>query len=361
MINNPINNPKVSILVPLYNQERYIDACLSSICNQTYKNLEIVIVNDGSTDRSPLMAKEWASRDSRIKVVDKQNEGLTYARRDGYREATGDYIAFVDSDDMLTPRAIEILVHHMLDKNVDLVLGGIVRKLGFLKKKIRNHGIFPIDQVVTQPELFDKYYIGFFGKSCFTVSMWGRLFKKSIIDRALQETELFSSEIRFMGEDEHFNVMIFPYLNSMYMTDEAVYYYRYGGAADNYNRFFPELLNFSTKRLGLLDKYNYSEGYQYLFAEYVAIFFQQAKQLIAYNKADKHGIMEYFKNEMETNALVPRLIEYYTQNGSKKPEVQLMINHDYEGMYDYAVGLITAGRKTLRYKVKRLLFKLMKA
>ena len=119
--------------------------------------------------------------------------------------------------------------------------------------------------------------------------------------------------LRFMGEDEHFNVMIFPYLNSMYMTDEAVYYYRYGGAADNYNRFFPELLNFSTKRLGLLDKYNYSEGYQYLFAEYVAIFFQQAKQLIAYNKADKQGIMEYFKNEMETNALVPRLIEYYTQ------------------------------------------------
>jgi len=121
MNNNPINNPKVSILVPLYNQERYIDACLSSIYNQTYKNLEIVIVNDGSTDRSPLMAKEWASRDSRIKVVDKQNEGLTYARRDGYREATGDYIAFVDSDDMLTTRAIEILVHHMLDKNVDLV------------------------------------------------------------------------------------------------------------------------------------------------------------------------------------------------------------------------------------------------
>lgn len=361
MNNNPINNPKVSILVPLYNQERYIDACLSSICNQTYKNLEIVIVNDGSTDRSPLMAKEWASRDSRIKVVDKQNEGLTYARRDGYREATGDYIAFVDSDDMLTTRAIEILIHHMLDKNVDLVLGGIVRKLGFLKKKIRNHGIFPINQVVSQPELFDKYYVGFFGKSCFTVSMWGRLFKKSIIDKALQETELFSSEIRFMGEDEHFNVMIFPYLNSMYMTDEAVYYYRYGGAADNYNRFFPELLNFSTKRLGLLDKYNYSEGYQYLFAEYVAIFFQQAKQLIAYNKADKQGIMEYFKNEMETNALVPRLIEYYTQNGSKKPEVQLMINHDYEGMYDYTVGLITAGRKTLRYKVKRLLFKLMKA
>ena len=355
------NIPTVSVLVPLYNQERYIDACLSSICNQTYKNLEIIIVNDGSTDRSPDMAKEWASRDNRIKVVDKQNEGLTYARRDGYRVATGDYIAFVDSDDMLTPRAIEILVHHMLDKNVDLVLGGIVRKLGFLKKRIRNHGIFPVNQVVRQPELFDKYYIGFFGKSCFTVSMWGRLFKKSIIDKALSETELFSSEIRFMGEDEHFNVMIFPYLNSMYMTDEAVYYYRYGGAADNYNRFFPELLNFSTKRLGLLDKYNYTGGYRYLFAEYVAIFFQQAKQLIGYNKADKQGVMDYFKNEMETNPLIPRLLEYYTQNSSTNPQVQLMLKYDYEGMYNFAYESVMRGRKTLRYRVKRLLFKLMNA
>lgn len=354
-------NPKVSILVPLYNQERYIDACMKSICTQSYQNLEIVVVNDGSTDRSPLMAKEWAARDPRVKVVDKQNEGLTFARRDGYKEATGDFVAFVDSDDMLMPGAIETLVGHMLDKDVDLVLGGIVRKLGFLKQRIRNHGIFPVGQVVTQPELFDKYYVGFFGKSCFTVSMWGRLFRKSVVDKALQETELFSSEIRFMGEDEHFNVMLFPHLRSMYMTDEPVYYYRYGGAADRYNRFFPELLNFSTKRLGLLDKYDYKQGYQYLFAEYVAIYFQHGKQLIGYNKADKAGVIDYFKHEMETNELVPRLLEYYTEHPTDKPEVRLMLNRDYEGMYHLACEMILRGRKTWRYKVKRLLFKLMNA
>lgn len=355
-----LNSPKVSVLVPLYNQERYIDACLKSICTQSYKNLEIIVVNDGSTDTSPLMAKKWAERDPRIKVVDKQNEGLTFARRDGYKVATGDFVAFVDSDDMLMPGAIETLVGHMVDKDVDLVLGAIVRKLGIFEQKLNNHGIFPVNQVVTQPELFDKYYVGFFGKTCFTVSMWGRLFKKSLIDKALQETELFSPEIRFMGEDEHFNVMLFPYLKSMYMTDEPVYYYRYGGAADRYNRFFPELLNFSTKRLGLLDKYNYQEGYQYLFAEYVAIFFQHGKQLIGYNKADKAGVIDYFKQEMKTNELVPRLLEYFTQNPSSKPEVKLMLDHDYEGMYEYANELVLKGRKSLRYKIKRLLFKLLK-
>ncbi len=356
-----LNSPKVSVLVPLYNQERYIDACLKSICTQSYKNLEIIVVNDGSTDSSPLMAKKWAEKDPRIKVVDKQNEGLTFARRDGYKVATGDFVAFVDSDDMLMPDAIRILVGHIIDKNVDLVLGGIVRKLGFLKNKIRHQGIFPVRQVVSQPELFDRYYVGFFGKNCFAVSMWGRLFRKSVIDKALQETELFSSQIRFMGEDEHFNVMIFPYLKSMYMTDEPVYYYRYGGTADGYNRFFPELLSFSTKRLGLLDKYNYQEGYQYLFAEYVAIFFQQGKQLIGYNKADKSGVKDYFRQEMDNNEIVPRLLEYYSKNPSPKPEVKLMLDHDYEGMYNRACELIWTGRKTFQYKLKRLLFWLLNA
>ncbi len=355
------NQPLVSILIPLYNQERYLGKCVKSICNQTYKNLEIIIVNDGSNDKSLSIARELALKDKRIKVFDKKNEGTIFARRDGYLRSKGAYLTFVDSDDMLLPGAIEFLLSLMLDKNVDLVLGSVVRKLGFWEKKIENHGIFPVNQVVSQPELFDKYYVGFFGKTCFTVSMWGRLFRRSVIDEALQKTELFSSEIRFMGEDEYFNLMLFPYLKSMYMTDQSVYYYRYGGAADHYNRYFPDLLNFSTIRLKLLDKYLYKEGYQYLFAEYIAIFFQHGKQLIEYNKADKLGIIDFFRQEMETNELVPRLLKYYIEHPSNKVEVQLMLKHDYEGMYSFARELVRKERKTLRYVVKRMLFKLLNA
>ena len=93
----------VSVLIPLYNQERYFKACMRSVEAQTYKNLEIIIVNDGSTDRSPQMAKDWATRDSRVLVLDKQNEGLSFARRDGYKIASGEYVVFVDSDDKLVP------------------------------------------------------------------------------------------------------------------------------------------------------------------------------------------------------------------------------------------------------------------
>lgn len=105
-----MSQPLVSILIPLYNQERYFKACIRSVERQTYKNLEIIVVNDGSTDRSPQMAHDWAARDSRVKVIDKQNEGTSYARRDGYLHSTGKYITFVDNDDLLPKDAVELMV-----------------------------------------------------------------------------------------------------------------------------------------------------------------------------------------------------------------------------------------------------------
>ena len=152
-------NPVVSIIVPLYNQERYLDACLHSISRQSYENLEVIVVNDGSTDNSSSMAKEWSRKDQRIRVVDKCNEGATKARLYGFGLANGDYVAFVDSDDLLPEDSISILANEMKGKNVDLVIGSITKKLGFFKKRhIDRCFSFPYNQVVSQPELFDKYY-----------------------------------------------------------------------------------------------------------------------------------------------------------------------------------------------------------
>ena len=100
--------PLVSVLIPLFNQERYFDSCLRSVCCQTYQNLEIIVVNDGSTDNSPDIVKLWAVDDNRIRYVSKDNEGLAIARMESYRLATGEFIAFVDSDDYLPKNAIEV-------------------------------------------------------------------------------------------------------------------------------------------------------------------------------------------------------------------------------------------------------------
>lgn len=354
------NQPLVSVLVPLYNQERYFGTCIRSICNQTYRNLEIVVVNDGSTDKSGILLEQWAKKDNRIIIVNKSNEGLVKARRDGYLKATGEFIAFVDSDDAMPPRAIETLVRHITEKNVDLVIGAITRKLGiFTWSNSKSYGIFPTGQVVNQPELYDKYFVGFFGQACFLFSMWGRLFRKSAIDRALQHTELFPDSIRFMGEDLNFNMRLFPYLKSMYRTGELVYYYRYGGAVDNFNPHYPELLRMTDDRLQLLDERGYDQGYATLFGEYINMFYFRAQQLIDFKQADKDGVVAYFKQELNERRLVPRFMKYIADCGSDNHAALLMLNRDYEGMYEEANRRVRQLHSTWQCKIKSVVLRIL--
>lgn len=356
MINK--THPLVSVVVPLYNQERYLDTCIRSICRQTYSNIEIVIVNDGSTDNSPQMARNWASRDRRIKIVDKQNEGLSLARRDGYRAATGDYLCFVDSDDYIPLDAIEVMVSYSLDNDVDVLFGSITKKLGFITKNLDNFFSFPFYQVVKQPVLFDEYYLGFFLNSIFSINAVGHLYRKSVIDKAIKEKELFSTEIRFMAEDHYFNLQLFPYLNSMYRIKKTVYYYRFGGGTSKYIADFPKLLMYCDMRLELLDHYNYNAGYAPLFDEYISCFYFQAAQMLQFKKSDKKEVIDFFKDEFSKRKIVPRLIDYYkTKNTQKK--AALLIDHDFEGMYDYAYALKKKQWGSLKYKFKQLFMSIL--
>ena len=343
--------PLVSILIPLYNQERYFKYCMRSVVSQTYKNLEIIIVNDGSTDKSPQLARKWAAQDNRVKVIDKQNEGPAFARREGYLHATGEFVVFFDSDDMLPPGAIEILLKNILEKDVDVVMGLYDKKLGFITRHKTDRGYaFPFNQVVTQPELFDKYYLGFFNNGLFPVSVWAKIYRKCVIDKAYAEVELYTRDIRFMGEDQYFNLMLFPYLRSMYRIDQSVYIYRYGGGTFGFNRHFPELFVSSDKRLKLLDQFNYSSGYEPLFAEYVACFYHHAAQLIHFKKASKAVVFDYFMQELSQRELIPRLVEFYRNRETNSKAVQLLLDQDKEGMYQFACEEANKLYGSIKYK-----------
>lgn len=107
-----MNQPElISIIVPVYKVEKYLDKCVESIVEQTYKNLEIILVDDGSPDNCSAMCDEWAQKDSRIKVIHKENGGLSSARNAGLDACTGDYIGFVDSDDWIEPDMYEYLLN----------------------------------------------------------------------------------------------------------------------------------------------------------------------------------------------------------------------------------------------------------
>lgn len=105
-----MNEPLVSVIVPVYKVGKYLDKCVESIVEQTYKNLEIILVDDGSPDNCPAMCDKWAERDSRIKVIHKQNGGVSSARNVGIDAAQGEFIGFVDSDDWLEPDMYDCLV-----------------------------------------------------------------------------------------------------------------------------------------------------------------------------------------------------------------------------------------------------------
>ena len=119
-------NELISIIIPIYKVEEYLDECISSVINQTYTKLEIILVDDGSPDSCPKMCDDWAKKDSRIRVIHKTNGGLSDARNAGIEVATGEYIAFVDSDDYIKPDMIAKLYAALCKEEADISACGIL-------------------------------------------------------------------------------------------------------------------------------------------------------------------------------------------------------------------------------------------
>lgn len=132
--------PLISVIVPVYNVEKYLDKCVDSIVNQTYKNLEIILVDDGSPDNCPKMCDNWAKKDKRIKVIHKENGGVSSARNVGIDNAKGEYIGFVDSDDWTEKKYIQKLYEVLIQENADIALCGYNRVTGANIEKINING-----------------------------------------------------------------------------------------------------------------------------------------------------------------------------------------------------------------------------
>jgi len=210
----------VSIIVPVYNVEKYLRSCLDSLSGQTHKNLEIICVDDGSTDSSPAILAEAAAKDPRIKVVHQENGGLSAARNTGLRHATAPYITFVDSDDWLEPDAIEKALAYMLgDALVDMVC--------YLAETEYEDIAMRYEQQVTDSQSYHACkYEGLHAMDApvicnSTVTVWNKLFKKQLID---QWGLRFPQGLLF--EDNTFFVSYALHARHAYFIGEALYHYR---------------------------------------------------------------------------------------------------------------------------------------
>ncbi|MDE5558714.1 MAG: glycosyltransferase [Ruminococcus sp.] len=167
----------ISVIVPIYNVEQYVCSCVESICLQTYSNLEVILVDDGSTDKSGEICDELANKDSRIKVIHKKNGGLSDARNAGIRAAMGEYIAFVDGDDRIHPQTYEILVKNALEHNADISEGGYTSESKISFEEFRK-AYSSIDCTELQPQqaLIDLYT----DKNYFHIMAWTKIYRKEL-------------------------------------------------------------------------------------------------------------------------------------------------------------------------------------
>lgn len=203
----------ISIIIPVYNVEQYLCKCLDSIINQTYIKLQIIIINDGSTDNSLEICKRYADRDSRITLINQDNKGLSGARNTGLRVATGDYIFFTDSDDWLSLQAIEELVSLAKKYNADCVAGNYLKSGNDREYRTRNKAI-TIKQYTSGKfvDLMTKPN----GQFCFA---WGRLIKKDF-----KEYLYFPEGYTF--EDLQTMPQAISKMKKIIYTNEIIYFYR---------------------------------------------------------------------------------------------------------------------------------------
>ena len=174
-----MNNPKISVIVPVYNVEKYLSECLDSIINQTLKDIEIICLNDGSTDNLLSILKDYAHKDTRIKIIDKENEGLGYTRKVGLDVATGKYILFCDSDDYYAELTAFEELYNLIDKlKVDVLIFEFIR---FDKNKgfyIEERDLF---NNPPQKEIFS--YLDINNILFFRAYTWKKIYSKKIFDK----------------------------------------------------------------------------------------------------------------------------------------------------------------------------------
>lgn len=256
-------NIKVSVVIPAYNVEKYIKQCLDSVINQTLKDIEIICINDGSKDNTLAILQEFAQKDSRIRLIDKVNEGISAARNQGMELARGEYISFIDSDDWIDENYLESLYNTAKKYNSDLACSSIIRVTGNRKRK---------KLIYTKEEFSnDKNKKNELTNAPIYSYVWNKIYNRE---------KLLQSNVKFpvgrVYEDVIWCLKAIYYMDSVVTVPSAIYYYRKNPTsimstkseqnAKDYAISEKEMLEFAKEKdLNLLNGYKYAKRDRYRF------------------------------------------------------------------------------------------------
>lgn len=226
----------ISVIVPVYNVEKYLSQCINSILNQTIKNLEIILVDDGSLDNSGKICDEFSEKDNRIIVIHKENNGLSSARNAGLKVAKGNYIGFVDSDDWLDENMYEILLELIKDHSSDISCCNFFRTADSEEKipPITNESIQSFNNI----EGLNNFYTDLYTQ---TVVAWNKLYSRELFDDV-------TYPVGKIHEDEGTTYKLFYKAKKITYTNRPLYYYRTTPNSITTSKF-------NKKRLAIIDVY----------------------------------------------------------------------------------------------------------
>lgn len=217
---------KLSVILPVYNAEAYLDRAIESILGQTLKEIEIIAIQDGSKDNSSALLKKWKENDSRVRVIDKANEGVSAARNDGIKMARGKYITFVDADDYVEPDSYDKVIQVMDKEIAEASLFGYFSENEKEKEKV----YLPWDtgSILTKKEIWDQlipYMIKVYPEDGLNSNIFGSVWRICVKREKILEQEVFFDTQLAIAEDFDFCIRLYSKLNRITIINECLYHY----------------------------------------------------------------------------------------------------------------------------------------
>ncbi len=307
---------KISVIVPVYNVEKYIDKCIDSIVKQTYSNLEIILVDDGSTDESGHKCDEWVTKDSRVKTIHKENGGLSDARNAGLEIATGNYIGFVDSDDWIDERMYESLYREINASNCNIALCEFLETKTEDVKKIKTCNRYEFSGRQLLKHMFEgrlEPYV--------TYSVWKCLYKRESITG-------FTFPKGRVYEDVLFTTRAFWNQEKIIVLEEKLYFYRIREESITKRKIslkqIEDIFAYCDELMLFYKKNATEEEKSYLYEAILwTILSYRNESLLNGDKEAAKALKEYKKNKGMDYSLVSKkslkkLIKYAVWNGSRQ-------------------------------------------
>lgn len=330
----------VSVIVPIYNVEKYLVRCIQSILSQTYSNLEIILVDDGSRDNSPQICDQLAVQEPRIKVIHQENQGQGYARNTGLKHATGEFVIFVDSDDYIGEEHVEKLYESMIKTNADIAVGfyiAVNEKGEIIKKK---------SELITgeyeRERVFSELLLPLIGtdETCRSDTVVEPSACMSMYRHSLIKNHgiWFNSVKVVVAEDQFFNIDCFMHAQKVVVTDINDYYYFMNSQSTTRKHDkgrFARTVNYYNLLIQRVNQYGISELAERRVARSFLMKTRIALRLIAFSDMDFLGKRAEIKRILSHDLLVKVIREYpiYTYPFMMRVLSQLMRRKSATGVY----------------------------